>query len=74
MNQPDPKPESPRLVSANWLAKYLGISRASLFRLRSAGRMPKPVRVGGIVRWRVEDVRTWVDAGCPPIDEWDARN
>lgn len=74
MNQPDSQPEPPRLVPASWLAKYLGVSRATLFRLRAAGRMPKPVKVGGIVRWRVEDVREWVDAGCPPLNEWDARN
>lgn len=74
MNQPDPQPEHQRLVSANWPAKYLWVSRATLFRFRAAGRMPKPVKVGGIVRWRIEDVRVWVDAGCPPIDEWGARN
>lgn len=55
----------PVVVTAKQLAMMLQISKRTLFRMRSAGRLPKPVRVGGIVRWRLEDVRNWIANGCP---------
>lgn len=62
------------LVSAQMLAKRLQLSVRTLWRLRSAGKLPKPVRLGGSVRWRVTDINAWVDAGCPGLQlERDAR-
>ena len=53
------------LLSARTLAKRLGVSVRTLWRLRSAGKLPTPVRLGGVVRWRVADIDAWVAAGCP---------
>ena len=33
--------------------------------------IPKPVRLGRRVVWRVEELKAWVDAGCPPLHKWD---
>ena len=55
----------PLLVSASSLAEMLQISKRTLWRLLSAGQLPLPVRVGGSVRWRVHEVRKWIDSGCP---------
>lgn len=57
----------PVLFSANKLAAILNISTRTLWRLRSASKLPEPVRFGGCVRWRAEDVQAWIDAGCPAI-------
>jgi len=57
----------PLVVTAKQLAIMLQVSKRTLFRMRSAGRLPSPMRVGGIVRWRLEDVQNWISAGCPEI-------
>jgi hypothetical protein len=33
------------------------------------GNVPRPVRVGEYVRWRVVDVEQWLSAGCPTLPE-----
>jgi excisionase family DNA binding protein len=58
--------ESPSLLlSAQTLAKRLAVSVRTLWRLRSSGKLPQPVRLGGAVRWRAADIDAWVAAGCP---------
>jgi excisionase family DNA binding protein len=56
--------ETPLLITASKLAALLGISTRTLWRLRSAGRLPEPVRLGGAVRWRREDIQKWIADGC----------
>jgi predicted DNA-binding transcriptional regulator AlpA len=53
------------LISAEKLAQMLDISIRTLWRLRAAGKMPAPVRLGGSVRWRAEEIQTWINRGCP---------
>ncbi len=53
------------LLSADKVAALLDISERSLWRLRSAGAIPQPVRLGGSVRWRREDILEWMAQGCP---------
>ena len=61
------------LVAAPDAARLCGISRATWHRLRSAGKIgPAPIRLGGRVLWRVEELREWVRCGCPPRREWEA--
>jgi predicted DNA-binding transcriptional regulator AlpA len=59
------------LLSARMLAKRLAVSVRTLWRLRSSGKLPEPVRLGGAVRWRAADIDAWVAAGCPDLQ---ARN
>lgn len=54
------------------LAKQLGISLRHLHALNSSGRLPRPVRLGRSTRWRAEEIRRWLDAGCPARDRWEA--
>jgi len=61
------------LLSAEGLAELLQISERTLWRLRSAGKLPKPIQLGGSVRWRANEISLWVQAGCPPLAEWEAR-
>ena len=64
-----PRPQTtPLLLSADRLADLLGVSVRTLWRLRSAGRLPRPVRLGASVRWRADEVTLWVAAGCPPLE------
>ncbi len=54
-----------QLLSAERLAALLDISVRTLWRLRSAGKLPPPVRLGGSIRWNAAEIRAWIEAGCP---------
>ncbi len=56
---------APLLISVQTVAKMLGISTRSVWRLHSAGKFIAPVRIGALVRWRHDDVERWVSDGCP---------
>ena len=62
------------LITAAELAGLLKLSTRNVWRLRSAGKMPQPIRLGGVVRWRLGEVKKWIAAGCPPVqsreNEW----
>jgi predicted DNA-binding transcriptional regulator AlpA len=58
------------LVPAAEVARIMSISVRSLWRLLSAGRLVPPIRLGRSVRWHVAEVRRWIDAGCPPPNEF----
>ena len=56
----------PVMITARQLAILLQVSTRQVWRMLSAGRVPQPVRVGGIVRWRMAEVENWIAEGCPP--------
>ena len=56
--------EAPALITAADFAAMLKVSVRTLWRLRSAGQVPEPVRLGGAVRWRLDEVKKWIAGGC----------
>jgi predicted DNA-binding transcriptional regulator AlpA len=62
----------PLLIDAPLVAEMTRRSVRSVWRDHAAGRLPRPVRIGGAVRWRREEIIMWVAAGCPSRDEWEA--
>ncbi len=59
-------------VDANRLAELLDLSVRTIRRFDSAGKLPRPVRIGGAVRWRVAEITHWLEAGCPDRQRWEA--
>ncbi|MBN8625036.1 MAG: helix-turn-helix domain-containing protein [Planctomycetes bacterium] len=55
----------PLLIQADELATLLNVSERTLWRLLSAGKIPEPVRLGRSTRWRLDQVRQWINDGCP---------
>ncbi len=56
------------LVDVRAVAALLGgCSTRHIRRLADAGRMPQPVKLGSLVRWRRTDVMDWIEGGCQPI-------
>lgn len=50
------------LIRVAEVCELLGISRAMVYKLRSDGAFPEPVRLGErTVRWNVDDLLTWCD-------------
>jgi len=70
---PTPPTVEALLLDAEQTAALLGISSASVYRMRSAGKLPLPVRLGGSVRWSRETLVEWVRMNCPPLKEFEAR-
>lgn len=56
----------PLLVTSAEVARLLNVSTRTLWRQLSAGQIPQPVRFGGTVRWRVNEIKNWIAEGCPP--------
>ncbi len=49
-----------RLWTIRDVAQYLGVPVQTLYQWRSRGYGPKGVRIGRHVRYRSDDVRSWV--------------
>lgn len=60
-------------LAAAEVAGLLGVSLRHLRALDASGRLPRPVRLGRAVRWNRAELAAWLDAGCPPRAEWQAR-
>ena len=48
------------LLTAKDLAGLLNVDIRTLRRLRHLGDVPKPITVGGVLRWRPDDVDAWL--------------
>ena len=59
-------------ISGRELSQILGISLRQCWRLNAAGRLPRPIRLGGSVRWNHAEIRQWFETGCPDRTTWDA--
>ncbi len=60
------RPDFPvELLSLKDMARMLCCSERHITRLRYSHRMPAPVKIGALVRWRRAKVLAWVEAGCP---------
>jgi len=67
------KTSNATLVNANELARMLSVSVRHIWRLKASGKLPKPVWIGGCVRWRVDDINLFIEMGCPSQREFETR-
>lgn len=65
--------QGPLLLTARQAATICGKSLRTWRAWDSAGRIPRPVRIGRSTLWRADELRQWVAAGCPGRQEWEAR-
>lgn len=56
-----------RLLDVTAVATFAGVSSRHFLRLVDAGKAPRPIRLGRAVRWDAEQIRRWVDDGCPNV-------
>lgn len=64
---------SPLMVTAQMAARMFSVSLRTWRMLDSAGKIPKPTRLGGRVLWRLAELRRWGAAGCPDRVTWQQR-
>lgn len=59
------------LLDAEEAAAYCGMSRAAWYKRNSSGEVPRSVKIGGLSRWRRDELAAWIEAGCPIRGKWD---
>ena len=64
----DKQGEIPELLTIRDLATILKVSQRSIWRLVASGQLVEPLRVGGSIRWRRDDIRDWIDNGCGRVN------
>ena len=52
------------LITCKTLAKMLSVSQRTTWRLRSAGKLPKPISIGSSVRWKLSDIELFLQCDC----------
>lgn len=57
-------PKQALAISAKELAERLSLSTRTVWRLLSAGKLPKPVSIGGSKRFRMSDVNMFLECDC----------
>jgi excisionase family DNA binding protein len=62
------------LLDVQAVASMLGCSNRHVYRLSDCGRMPRPVKLGALVRWNRASVERWIVAGCLPIIDESAQS
>jgi excisionase family DNA binding protein len=71
-NPPTPTEQPAHLIDVQEVARRLGISDRTVWRLNSAGKLPKPITIGQkSKRWRADEIAAWVEAGCPDRKAWE---
>lgn len=53
------------LLDVQAVAALLSCSTRHVYRLADAGRMPPPVKLGALVRWKIQSLEEWLAEGCP---------
>lgn len=69
------KPADPELIDAEQFGELLGVHISTINRRKATGKLPAHIELSsGCHRWRLPEVHAWIEAGCPNIREWEARN
>jgi predicted DNA-binding transcriptional regulator AlpA len=53
------------LIDTKEVARLLDVSARTVWSMQVGKRLPKPIRIGRAVRWSYDDIKAWVNAGCP---------
>jgi len=57
--------DRPGMLTVHDVARMLNCSARTVYRLVDTGRMPRPVKLGALVRWPRQAIEQWINAGCP---------
>jgi len=63
-----PSEVAAELLTTSQVAKLINAGERTVWRWSRSGRMPAPVRIGGAVRFRRQEILEWIGNGCPRVD------
>ena len=49
-------------MTTDELCEFLGVTRSTVYEWRRQGTAPPAYRIGKVLRWRADEVDTWLDA------------
>ncbi|MFC1782018.1 helix-turn-helix transcriptional regulator [Planctomycetota bacterium] len=52
------------LLNVNQVAAFLNCSPRHVYRMSDAGKLPRPMKLGSLVRWSRESIMAWIQEGC----------
>jgi len=55
------------MLDVKSVADLLSCSTRHVYRLSDAGRMPRPAKLGSLVRWSRLAIESWIADGCPSM-------
>lgn len=61
----EPPEDQGLLIDSRQAAKLLNVSERTLWEMAHSNEMPPAIRIGRAVRFSVDALKKWVDAGCP---------
>ncbi len=64
--------EASLMMNAKALAAMLGVSLRQVWRLNATGKLPRPIRLGGSVKWKISEITDWFEKNCPDRQAWEA--
>src|ERR1041385_976927 len=62
-----PDPTRAELLTVNDVAELLSCSPRHVYRLADGGRLPRPRKLGALVRWSRAEVLDWIAGGWEPV-------
>lgn len=63
----DAAPPLPELLDVASVATLLGCSERHVYRLADCGKMPRPIKLGALVRWPRKTLMDWIEGGCQAV-------
>jgi predicted DNA-binding transcriptional regulator AlpA len=57
---------APSTYDVNDIAGRCKCSIRHVWRMRDAGILPQPIKLGSLVRWNAELIDDWIRRGCSP--------
>jgi len=61
----NPSQSESTLLDVTSVAELLDCSTRHVRRLADAGKMPRPMKLGALVRWNRQVIEDWINEGCP---------
>ena len=53
------------LINIRDIAIILDVSERTVRRMNDAGRLPEPIQLGGLLKWKKSSIYDWIDLNCP---------
>jgi|KBSSwiStaDraftv2_1062776.scaffolds.fasta_scaffold6107590_1 excisionase family DNA binding protein len=63
----DQRTRNAALLDVQGVAALLQCSPRHVYRLSDSGRMPRPHKLGALVRWNRAALLDWIGGGCKPV-------
>jgi len=65
-------PDGVELLTVPQVARLLNCGESVIRERDKKGLLPLPIRIGGTIQWRRQELLQWLEADCPARQKWEA--